>query len=139
MDEGAQKEIDETDWEHWSGEWEKWYLKYRDAIIEVRTTTDVLVELVEHTPQSNKLLSHLMEALANSLDVNRAILDTQNKLRQGMLSNNRTIKALEAKLDKGMKDTQETLEAIKKFVEHFSPLLDELQEERLQQRKITEP
>lgn len=136
MDEGTPKEVDETNWEHWSGEWEKWYLKYRDAVIEARATTDVLQELVGHSPQSSNIVSRLMFALANSLDVSRAILDTQNKLRQGILENVRTITTLRERLDKNVTDTEMTLKAINKFVEHYTPLLEELEEERPQQRKI---
>jgi len=131
-EEKLRKEMADMD----TADWNKWYQKTRADIISQIAKFDLMIELYKKTPNIDRSPLAYISPISGLLDFVVVLLDNQNEQRQKLRQLEQVprlkseLSTLRTDLVTSIETTDKTLKAINAFVERYTPLLAELDDER---------
>jgi hypothetical protein len=124
MDESEQEEIGAI------SDWKEQYEKIGDFLTRKISELDTLIALYNKTPNIDKHDLGWMNYVSAILEYIRDDLDITDNDQKRLLQNERKIKIVRKDLDTNTSTTATALTALNDFIEHYKPMLEELESER---------
>jgi hypothetical protein len=124
MDESEQEEIGPI------SDWKEQYETIGDFLTRKISELDTLIALYKKTPNVDKHDLGWMNYVSGILEYLKDDLDITDNDQKRLLEHERKIKTIRKDLHTNTSTTATALTAINEFIEHYKPMLEELESER---------